>query len=292
MKAVPLIQKADVQSINTSIIALKEAQKELETLNIQVNRKISDLNKLLDGLDVDEIGGSGKLVQSIRQTDGKIIATSVDLTSTIASGNNQPVTSGGVAEALKRQLLYDEVLSNFNSVWYRNEFDYEGLFLVSANATNAPIVSNYAWFVKTLNKKNSDNSYTLLQTAYNTNADLVYIRYATSTNNATWTWGTWNKVAMQSDLDSKILVSSVKVGTYTISGAGSVSPKINEFIPVTPAGYVRLTTVYVTGQNYAQTSINFVGDDIYATITNTYPSALTYDLYTYVMYFKNVGFVN
>ena len=66
MKAIPLIQKADVQSINTSIIALKEAQKELETLNIQVNRKISDLNKLLDGLDVNEIGGSGKLIQSIK----------------------------------------------------------------------------------------------------------------------------------------------------------------------------------------------------------------------------------
>ena len=224
--------------------------------------------------------------------NGNVKIESLTATSTVSSGNSQPVTSGGVAEALKRQLLYDEVLSDFNDAWYENKFDYEGLFLISANATNAPIISNYAWFVKTLNKKNSDNSYTLLQTAYNTNADLVYIRYATSTNNATWTWGAWNKVAMQSDLDSKILVSNVKVGTYTINAGQSVSPKIDDYIPATPAGYGRLTTVYVTGQNYAQTSINFVGNNTYATITNTYSSALTYDLYTFLLYFKNVGYVN
>ena len=116
MKVIPLIQKADVQSINTSIIALKEAQKELETLNIQVNRKISDLNKLLDGLDVAEIGGSGKLIQSIKQTDGKISATSVNLTSTIASGNNQPATSGGVADA-KYTTIFTAALSV--SGWYK-----------------------------------------------------------------------------------------------------------------------------------------------------------------------------
>ena len=120
MKAIPLIQKADVQSINTSIIALKEAQKELETLNIQVNRKISDLNKLLDGLDVNEIGGSGKLIQSIKQTDGKISATSVDLTSTIASGNNQPATSGGVADAINNLPVdrYKVLSTNAESVLF------------------------------------------------------------------------------------------------------------------------------------------------------------------------------
>lgn len=122
MKAIPLIQKADVQSINTSIIALKEAQKELETLNIQVNRKISDLNKLLDGLDVSEIGGSGKLIQSIKQTDGKISATSVDLTSTIASGNNQPATSGGVADYIVSQKqgggITDCNQATRNGIWY------------------------------------------------------------------------------------------------------------------------------------------------------------------------------
>lgn len=147
MKAVPLIQKADVQSINTSIIALKEAQKELETLNIQVNRKISDLNKLLDGLDVDEIGGSGKLVQSIRQTDGKIIATSVDLTSTIASGNNQPVTSGGVAsEIIKKEsgiIATDTDLNNYLTC---------GLYVSNGDSlyTNAPVSMYFGlWVIRT-----------------------------------------------------------------------------------------------------------------------------------------------
>jgi hypothetical protein len=309
--SVPLIQNAnDAQQINASIIAMKKASRELDekivklnSLNSELDKKIalldSGLNKeiedrkeAINSLDVAGVGGSGKYISAISETDGKISATVSDLTSVIESGNNQPATSGGVAEALKRQILYDEILNDFNDAWYSTYFDYEGLYLVSANAINGPIVSSYAWFVKTLNKKNSNNSYTLLQTAYNTNADLVYIRKATSTDNLTWTWGTWNKVAMQSDLDSKILVSSVKVGTYTINGGASVSPKIDDYIPATPAGYGRLNTVYVTGQNYAQTSINFVGANVYATITNTYSSALTYDLYTYVMYFKNVGYVN
>lgn len=117
--SVPLIQNAnDVQQINASIIALKKASRELDekivklnSLNSELDKKIalldSGLNKeiedrkeAINSLDVPSVGGSGKYISAISETDGKISATASDVTSTVSSGNSQPVTSGGVAEAI------------------------------------------------------------------------------------------------------------------------------------------------------------------------------------------------
>lgn len=92
--------------------------------------------------------------------------------------------------------------------------------------------------------------------------------------------------AVSSALGEKILFSHQKIGTYTLNANQTLSFLINDYVPSPLTGYERFTTIYVEGQNYAQTSVNFYGADIYATITNCYTSALTYNLYTFVMYFK------
>ena len=116
---VPLIQNAnDVQQINASIIAMKKASRELDekivklnSLNSELDKKIalldSGLNKeiedrkeAINSLDVASVGGSGKYISAISETDGKISATAGEITSSVSSGNSQPVTSGGVAEAI------------------------------------------------------------------------------------------------------------------------------------------------------------------------------------------------
>lgn len=192
MKAIPLIQKADVQSINTSIIALKEAQKELETLNIQVNRKISDLNKLLDGLDVSEIGGSGKLIQSIKQTDGKISATSVDLTSTIASGNNQPATSGGVADALLGKVntaTYTDI--NLNTLI--NIGFYKVAYSGNWQDYNFPVAHFGTVLVGTTSSGN------LMQMFMSDDEQFVYVRNCTVN-----VWSSWKKVLNIDDVTNQV----------------------------------------------------------------------------------------
>ena len=117
--SVPLIQNAnDAQQINASIIAMKKASKELDekivklnSLNSELDKKIalldSGLNKeiedrkeAINSLDVASVGGSGKYISAISETDGKISATAGDITSSVSSGNSQPVTSGGVASAM------------------------------------------------------------------------------------------------------------------------------------------------------------------------------------------------
>ena len=113
--SVPLIQNAnDAQQINASIIAMKKASRELDekivklnSLNSELDKKIAlldnglnkeieDRKEAINSLDVPSVGGSGKYISAISETDGKISATASDITSSVSSGNSQPVTSGGV----------------------------------------------------------------------------------------------------------------------------------------------------------------------------------------------------
>ena len=96
MVNVPLIQGNSIQEINTSIVAIKKAQKELEALNTLEDNKIKALNLALSG-------GSGKFIQSISQTEGQVAVEVGELTDTIVSGNTQPATSNGVADAIANQ---------------------------------------------------------------------------------------------------------------------------------------------------------------------------------------------
>ena len=124
--SVPLIQNAnDAQQINASIIAMKKASRELDekivklnSLNSELDKKIalldSGLNKeiedrkeAINSLDVPSVGGSGKYISAISETDGKISATTGDITSSVTSGNSQPVTSGGVASAMNNPIIHD-----------------------------------------------------------------------------------------------------------------------------------------------------------------------------------------
>jgi hypothetical protein len=86
--------------------------------------------------------------------------------------------------------------------------------------------------------------------------------------------------------DSKVLLHNVRIGSYTLASGQTISFKINSVVPSAPSGYTRYTYVYASLQNYCQTSVNFVGNDIYATMTNHFTNTLTYDLYAFVLFFK------
>ena len=93
--------------------------------------------------------------------------------------------------------------------------------------------------------------------------------------------------AVYQALGDQVLISDVFVGTFTLQAGQTVSPDITDSIPATPQGYARFTQVYGTNQNYLQTSVQHINSRVYMTLTNHYTGALTYDIYTWVMYFKN-----
>lgn len=59
-----------------------------------------ELTSAINSLDVSSVGGSGKYIKAISESDGKINATSGSIDNSPASGSSNPVSSGGVYAAI------------------------------------------------------------------------------------------------------------------------------------------------------------------------------------------------
>ena len=84
-------------AMDTRVDALEAAIGESGSVNAQIT-------KAIEALDVDAVGGTGKVITTVSETDGKIAATAIDLTaasvaaeSTLASDNAVAVTGTNVA---------------------------------------------------------------------------------------------------------------------------------------------------------------------------------------------------
>lgn len=115
------------QEVNTSIVALKREAFSLENLIAQAAQTLQDINKRLSELEgeqgdyvkkadatVESVGGDGKYISAISETDGKINATATDLgnmvpVNSVTSGNMHSVTSGAVYKAVitDKKFYYD-----------------------------------------------------------------------------------------------------------------------------------------------------------------------------------------
>ena len=77
----------------------------IKALEIALPTDFEDaVDEKIAALDVASVGGSGKYISAISETDGKISATATNLSTTPTSGSVLPITSGGVYSAL--QLKY------------------------------------------------------------------------------------------------------------------------------------------------------------------------------------------
>ena len=111
------------QEVNTSIVALKREAFSLENLIAQAAQTLQDINKRLSELEgkqgdyvkkadatVESVGGDGKYISAISETDGKINATATDLgnmvpVNSVTSGNMPSVTSNAVNMALNDKII-------------------------------------------------------------------------------------------------------------------------------------------------------------------------------------------
>jgi hypothetical protein len=186
MVNIPLIQGNSIQDINTSIIAIKKAQKELESLNAFVDNKIKALNLALSG-------GVGKFIQSISQTEGQIAVEVGELTDIIASGNNQPATSQGVANALSGKVNTDTYTdTNLNTLINTGLYSV-GWLGQSWENLNFPIQNFGTVLVGTSPSGN------LLQMFMPDGTQVVYVRNCT-----THIWSSWKKVLTNDDVTDTV----------------------------------------------------------------------------------------
>lgn len=72
------------------------------TYNASTNKAatVSSITDRIANLDVASVGGSGKYLSAISETDGKISATATALATAPASGSTTAITAGGVYTAL------------------------------------------------------------------------------------------------------------------------------------------------------------------------------------------------
>ena len=140
------------QEVNTSIVALKREAFSLETLLAQVAQELISLNNrisalegdyvkksdvtdtvesgnsnpvssqgvktAIDALDASSVGGSGKYISAISETDGVISATASNLSTTPTSGSSDPITSGAVYNSLlnKTNISYSNLNTKVSNV--------------------------------------------------------------------------------------------------------------------------------------------------------------------------------
>lgn len=234
MNAIPLIQTVDKDSINTSLIALKKASEELKALNDEVTKKLALVNSAIADLNLDTVGGSGKLIQSISQNEGQVSASAIDIATSVESGNTQPVTSGAVAQAISNtesSLQPVDTVANgnmqsvtSNAVWWAN-FYKNTLYISDTRNENYP-PSHYL----DINGHHTHQEFKLcsaIGNPFNTQfCTLITIApwadysggYPTQFAIDTFgsgsimyrnilgdgTWGSWNKLANQFDLNTKL----------------------------------------------------------------------------------------
>ena len=144
------------QEVNTSIVALKREAFSLENLIAQAAQTLQDINKRLSELEgkqgdyvkkadatVESVGGDGKYISAISETDGKINATATDLgnmvpVNSVTSGNMHSVTSNAVASILN--VATTETLCGF----YDGEPLYGRLIVLQGTGMQAGVQKDFA----------------------------------------------------------------------------------------------------------------------------------------------------
>ena len=135
--------------------------------------------------------------------NGNITSQGMTATSSVSSGNSQPVTSGGVADAIAQiaetNIIYDNTITDCNNAWQKGK---TVTYWLANNIANNP-KTNHTWYI--LSQCNpsvvSSNAYiTQIATpSDNGNYNEMYIRHA-YLSNGTLTFSSWIRMANESDL--------------------------------------------------------------------------------------------
>ena len=210
------------QEVNTSIVALKREAFSLENLIAQAAQTLQDINKRLSELEgkqgdyvkkadatVASVGGDGKYISAISETDGKISATESEITSSVSSGNSQPVTSGGVAEAIDH-IIYNANITDCNDAFEKGKT--KTYWVDGRQVRNCPPSSasgTQGWYIiSQCNGVNISQRNYITQIATPadyTDLDGIFVRHCYLTNmSVPNVWGNWTKVILNSDVDNTI----------------------------------------------------------------------------------------
>ena len=163
-------------------------------ISTEVSNRNTAIENAINALDVESVGGSGKYISAISETDGKISATAENLDTTVTSGSNIPVTSGAVYSAIieyiKRLDLSDDINVGLGESIDNLPDDairwYKVRNLDIGWRSQDGMILNIPW----------SNAY-CFQIAVDDERNWMSIR-----SRSNGTWNNWEKVMLPSDLDT------------------------------------------------------------------------------------------
>lgn len=118
MTATDTIQMGNNQPATSSGIA--------GAISDEASARNTAITDAINALDVASVGGSGKYISAISETDGKISATAGDISGTVTAGDSAPVSGGAVAKAVNN---FKNVFTLTNTAHkYGNQVTSETIF--------------------------------------------------------------------------------------------------------------------------------------------------------------------
>lgn len=230
--------------------------------------KSGDITTAIQALDVSSVGGSGKYISAISETDGKISATSTTMDTTPTANSEKAVTSGGIKTALDGK---------------QNTLPTTG----AANDTYAINVSGKAYQLRSIEVKSpqSDKCWAkIAETTTNTTTDYhiafsvhndgyavksayIGILSASIQQSNQGTAGRYAVYFYRADAVEFDAIKAVLVNTGTVLELWVCNKRASQYIYFTPLHSLRLSPVY--GQDRVYTQAEF---EAYISGKSYYPS--------------------
>ena len=150
--------------------------------------------------------------------EGNITSQSVTATSVIESGNNQPATSGGVADAISQitetNIIYDDSITDCNNAFEKGKTK---TYWLNSDVANIPTTNN-GWYIISQcnpNQVSANNHITQIATVgSNVFTNEMYIRHAYLSGSSI-VFSSWKKLIKSAD--SIYVVSTTNTVVFDIS---------------------------------------------------------------------------
>lgn len=185
----PYTITSPVTSVNNKIGAvtlygtdIQKSNSDSETITHALDDILNKVSDAIGSLDASSVGGSGKYISEISETNGVITATSEDIDTEVTSGSSNPITSGAVYSALIEKLTY------YPKAYYSSEItdcnDATDGILCLKDVANAPTSSSGFIMLMTLSYDN--NSLYKIQICVKISSTDIFTRAKTG-----GTWTSW-----------------------------------------------------------------------------------------------------
>lgn len=226
------------------------------------------VKKAIEALDVSSVGGSGKYISAISESDGKISATATSMDTTPTAGSENAVTSGGIKTALdgKQNTL---PTTGTASDTYAINVSGKAYQLRSIEVKSPQSDKCWAKIAESTNNTTSDYhiAFSVHNDGYAVKSAYIGILSASIQQSNQGTAGRYAVYFYRADAVEFDAIKAVLVNTGTVLELWVCNKRASQYIYFTPLHSLRLSPVY--GQDRVYTQDEF---DAYISGKSYYPS--------------------